>query len=198
MERRFNSAHDIEVEERDNQTRFTGIASVFYDGTPATEYTLWEKPNSRAVERIMPEAFDKALAEDHDVRALFNHDPNWLLGRSSSGTLSLSKEGKGLRYRIQYDPSDDQHRAVAAKIKRGDLTGSSFGFQVTEQTWTRDGNTDVRSIKSVRLLDVSPVTFPAYENGTTIGMRNVESITEAEKAFELYETQRRIANKPTI
>lgn len=190
MERRFTTEHDTQIEERDNTQRITGIASVFYDGTPNTEYILWQRSSGKAVERIMPTAFDRALAEKDDVRALFNHDPNFLLGRTSAGTLTLSKEAKGLRYRVNFDHTDPDHQKVVAKIRRGDLTGSSFGFTVDGEEWRKEDGTEVRYITSVRLLDVSPVVFPAY-GSTTVGVRSADDATEAERSFARYQTEKR-------
>ncbi len=188
MERRYNEHHDTQIEERDNVQRITGIASVFYDGTPATEYTLWDKPSGRAVERILPTAFDRALSEKDDVRALFNHDPNFLLGRTSAGTLTLSKEQRGLRYRVQFDHTDPDHQKVASKIRRGDLNGSSFGFIVDADEWRKEDGHEVRYVKSVRLLDVSPVVFPAY-GSTSVGLRQADGIDEAQRSYQRHQTE---------
>src|ERR1700728_2523684 len=82
----------------DGTSEICGYGAVFYDGTPDTEYPMWPG----AVERIMPGAFDRALRED-DVRGLFNHDPNLLLGRTASGTMRLRVDDVGLWYSI--DPA---------------------------------------------------------------------------------------------
>lgn len=111
-------------------------------------------------EVIEPGAFSEAILND-DVRALFNHDPNVVLGRTPK-TLRLREDENGLYYEI--DPPDTQAaRDLLVSLRRGDISQSSFGFTVTSQQW--DGSNQdyvVRRIKSVRLFDVSPVTFPAY------------------------------------
>ena len=95
-----------------------------------------------------------------------------MLGRCSAGTLRLSIDDVGLRYEI--DPPDTQSgRDCVTSIERGDMTGSSFGFNVTSQAW-RDESVDdeqysIREITGVELFDVSPVTYPAYE-GTSTGV----------------------------
>lgn len=134
-----------------------GYASVFYDGTEDSQFRLGEN----LVERIIPGAFDAALERGDDVRALFNHDPNLVLGRTPK-TLSLSVDKKGLRYEI--DAGTTLGRQVAESVSRGDITGSSFGFIVDEDTIAKDGKENVREIRKVTLIDVSPVTFPAYES----------------------------------
>lgn len=103
METRSNS-----LEIRATNDAIRGIAAVFYDGTPNTEYPLWKG----TVERIDERAFDNAINKQADVRALFNHDANWLLGRTSNQTLTLRKDDTGLRYSIPYDANDEQHRTI--------------------------------------------------------------------------------------
>jgi uncharacterized protein len=168
--------------------RIVGTASVYYDGTDATEFILWDDRGDRCVERILPGAFDRALKQKDDVRALFNHDPNQLLGRVASGTLLLTSNSGGLDYTI--DPPDTQlARDLAAWIARGDITGSSFTFSIDEQSFSyqkRDGGVlYVREVKAVRLFDVGPVTFPAYA-GASVGVRAAGDISEARAAFDAW------------
>ena len=138
--------------------RIRGLAAVYYDGTEATQFELWEG----AVERIMPGAFADALRGQGDVRALFNHDPNLVLGSTAAGTLKLSDDPRGLRYEI--DPPDTQPaRDLVQSIQRGDVKGSSFAFRVLDQQWKTEDGIDIRLIERVELFDVGPVTFPAYE-----------------------------------
>lgn len=157
-----------------------GYAAVFYDASDldGTQYQLWED----IVERVMPGAFDRAISEAHDARGLFNHDPNWLLGRVSSGSVRLSVDSVGLAYEIDVNEADPQWQSVAAKIDRGDITGSSFGFIVRKATWLEDGEGDkriwYRQIEDVDLYDVSPVTWPAY-TGTSAGRDFGQSDREA-------------------
>ena len=149
-----------------------GLASCFYRADqPGTEYELWRDDDYRVVERIMPTAFDSCLAQGAslDCAGLFNHDPNCLLGRTTSGTMTLRKTSAGLEYTIA--PSNTSvGRDVIASIERGDLRGSSFSFTVNDQgqRFVRTGKLVVREILSVeRLYDVGPVTFPAYGSATT-------------------------------
>jgi HK97 family phage prohead protease len=144
----------------------TGYAAVFYDANdPGTEYRLYDD----LVERIMPGAFTRALSDD-DVRALFNHDANHVLGRTLAGTCRLSVDAKGLRYEV--DPPDTQTaRDLVASIRRGDITGSSFGFVPRSTTYRKDdAGGYVLERNDVQLFDVSPVTFPAYAS-TQAGVR---------------------------
>lgn len=123
-------------------------------------------------EVIQPGAFEEAIERD-DVRALWNHDSNIVLGRNVSGTLSLREDEIGLAYAVE--PPDTQlvRDMVLSPIKRGDVTGSSFGFRVDRSTETPlDGGGILRSIEALELVDVSPVTFPAYPDAT-VALRGV-------------------------
>jgi uncharacterized protein len=117
-------------------------------------------------ERINSGAFTRTLAEGADVRALINHNPDLVLGRSTAGTLRLKEDSIGLRMEI--DPPDTQAaHDVMTSISRGDVTHGSFRFRVRDDNWkTEDGGT-VRELQDVDLADVSVVTFPAYEDTVT-------------------------------
>lgn len=113
-------------------------------------------------------AFDDAIKND-DVRALWNHDPNYPLGRTKAGTLRLSKDKTGLVSEIDLP---DSAFMVKEAIKRGDVDQMSFGFSVLEEEWQkREGKPDLRTLKKVKLFDVSPVTYPANPN-TDIALRS--------------------------
>lgn len=113
------------------------------------------------VETIEPGAFAKTIQEA-DVRALFNHDPNYLLGRNRSGTLRLEEDETGLHYEVDL-PDTQAGRDVAHLLERGDISGSSFGFRTITDEWGEtDSGFPLRTLRSVALLDVSPVVYPAY------------------------------------
>lgn len=157
----------IKQREDGGQT-ITGYAAVFYDGTPATEYELW----NGLVERVFPDAFMNALARPDDVRGLFNHDPNEIIGRNTAGTMRLSTDSTGLKYEIDMPKTADAEK-IRVAIERGDVSGSSFSFDVEKQTFVVESkDLEVREIHGVFLFDVGPVVFPAY-TGTTAGTRSV-------------------------
>jgi HK97 family phage prohead protease len=115
------------------------------------------------VEQVAPGAFKKTIQEA-DVRALYNHDPSMVLGRNKSGTLRLSEDNVGLHYQVDL-PDTTYARDLAISMERGDVSQSSFGFRVipggdgwgfTEQDYP------LRTLGEVQLMDVSPVTYPAY------------------------------------
>ena len=126
------------------------------------------------LERLAPTAFDAALANpDTDVRALLNHDPNLLLGRQSAGTVRLGTDSSGLVFEVDL-PDTSYARDLRVLVERGDLNGASFGFVPGEDEWTRQSGRQVRTHTSVkRLVDVSPVTFPAYTS-TDVALRTFE------------------------
>lgn len=168
---------DDEEGRDDGPGTIEGYAAVFHaEGDPGTEYELWSDPGMRAVERVARGAFSRAIKDGDDCRACFNHEANNLLGRTASGTLRLSEDERGLRYENDL-PDTQLGRDVAQLIDRGDVTGSSFGFVVEQESWRETDNPDgsrlaVRTIEGVRLLDVGPVTYPAYA-GTSAGGRSV-------------------------
>lgn len=108
------------------------------------------------VEIIKKGAFAKTLGEA-DVRALWNHDPNYVLGRNKSGTLNLTEDKRGLAVEIQ-PPETQWARDLLTSMQRGDVNQMSFGFQVVKDTWVDN----IRTLHEVKLFDVSVVTFPAY------------------------------------
>lgn len=117
------------------------------------------------VEVVSPRAFRKTLKEA-DVLALFNHDPAQLLGRTDARTLRLSVDEEGLRYEVDL-PDTTLGRDVAELLRRGDLQGSSFGFQVIRDSWAElEDGTPLRTLEEVRLFDVGPVTSPAYPDAS--------------------------------
>lgn len=181
MERRaLGGSCNIETR-ADGSRVLVGYAAVFYrDGDPGTEYALWRG----AVERVAPTAFDRALSRPDDVRGTVNHSPQHILGRTASGTMRLSKDARGLRYEIDI-PDTQAGRDIDESVSRGDVTGSSFSFAVDGELWQRDdeNNREIRILTDVRLYDVGPVTFPAYE-GTSAGVRAEGDAKDAEVSHQ--------------
>jgi uncharacterized protein len=173
-ERRFLAAAraDLRIEKRDGEpTAVEGYGAVFYRaGDPGTEYELFQD----YYERILPGAFDGQLAAD--VKSLFNHDSNWVLGRTKAdpATLKISVDEVGLRYRVTPPDTQAVRDQVLTPIQRGDVDGSSFMFWPIRTSWVtdvRDGREiSIRQLEKVTLLELGPVTFPAYK-GTSAGVR---------------------------
>ncbi|MFF4818082.1 HK97 family phage prohead protease [Kitasatospora sp. NPDC001309] len=145
------------------------------------------------VETIQPGAFTRALDEAHDVRALFNHDPNMVLGRTTAGTLRLEQDSIGLRYEVDL-PNTSAGRDLAESLRRGDISQSSFGFRTIQDDWSYDGDgRDLRKLMDLTLYDVSPVTYPAYlDTNSGIAQRSLakaraerEPVAKSLRAYEL-------------
>ena len=130
------------------------------------------------IEQIERGAFKEAI-ERSDVRALFNHDDNFILARTASGTLKLYEDERGLKYEFEA-PKTTAGNDLLEMIKRGDISQSSFGFTVEEDDWSNRDGMAFRKIKKVkRLYDVSPVTFPAYPEAS-VAVRKLEQLKQAE------------------
>jgi HK97 family phage prohead protease len=129
-------------------------------------------------ERIQPGAFAQTIKND-DIRALFNHDPNLVLGRNAAGTLSLKEDDNGLYMEIE-PPDTTIANDVLASIVRGDVTQASFAFRTLDDAWETNDGEEVRILKRVQLFDVSPVTFPFYEN-TDVALRSMEERLKSQK-----------------
>lgn len=118
-------------------------------------------------ERIRPGAFEKSLGDD--IRSVWNHNADYVLGRVKAGTLELVEDERGLAVAIR-PPNTQWARDFTASIERGDVDQMSFAFQVVREDWQMLPLGPVRELIEVRLYEVSPVTFPAYPQ-TEIGLR---------------------------
>lgn len=147
------------------------------------------------IEYIAPGAFGKSLANGDDVRALGHHASQQVIGRRSAKTLRLSEDDKGLAVEIDL-PDTTFGRDLLTLIRRGDLDGMSFGFEVVAHKWTTETHkgvkVDRRDLLEVNLFEVSVVTWPAYPE-TEVTARSISDIlatrekqgpTEAERVME--------------
>ena len=149
--------NEFEVRAVGNATTIVGYASVF---------NSLSQNLGGFVEQVAPGAFKKTILEA-DVRALFNHDPNFVLGRNKAGTLRMMEDGKGLAYEVDL-PDTQQARDLAESMRRGDISQSSFGFRVIRDSWGVTGDDyPLRTLEEVALYDVSPVTYPAYTEASS-------------------------------
>ncbi len=158
------------------------------------------------IERIDPGAFGlvaerRGRKSPLETRALFNHDPNHVLGRFPT-TLRMKVDERGLRYEIL---PPETRRDIVELIQRGDIRGSSFSFMVDEQdqTWSMEEGRTIRTINRVKaLIDVGPVTFPAYpDTHVEVAKRSYEQWMEkstAEKAAEQIARSRALAERRAI
>lgn len=151
----------------------------------AARFNSLSNPLGGFVEKIARGAFAKAIGRD-DVRALFNHDSNLILGRNKSGTLVLSEDENGLYCEIT-PPDTTVGRDLVESIKRGDIDGMSFAFSPVDDSWGKtDDGVPLRTLREVALYDVSPVTFPAYPE-TSVSARSAmfpDGVPEVPKDIE--------------
>lgn len=160
IEERFIPFTEFELrEDGEKPPELVGHASVFNQETIISNwFDEWR-------EVVAPGAFRKTLKEA-DIRALWNHDPNIVLGRNKAGTLEMKEDDIGL-YTVIRPPDNEWGRPVLDAVRRGDVTGMSISFQVVKESveHPKDGSQELprRTIKEAKLFDVSPVTFPAFE-----------------------------------
>ena len=162
------------VELRTSEVRAAGDDSLVIEGYAANFDTETDLGYFR--ETIARGAFDDVLEDD--VRLLLNHD-GAPMARTTNGTLELSVDENGLKYRAALADTQDG-RDLYKLIKRGDISQSSFAFTISDEKWSEDRST--RTVQKMgRLLDVSPVTYPAYAT-TTVSARNMATAkAEAEE-----------------
>ncbi len=162
LERRTLSV-EVEAREADDGPVLTWYPAVF---------DKWSEDMGFR-EIIRPGAFTKTLQEA-DIRGLFNHDPNYVLGRNRSDTLRLVEDVRGLLAEAR--PPDTQWaRDLMVTVGRGDVNQGSFGFSVPRgrDRWAEGDEGLEREILEARLFDVSVVTFPAYPDAAGVQLRSL-------------------------
>jgi HK97 family phage prohead protease len=185
IERRFVTTEVRLSDGSDDQALLgsvSGYAAMYYNGNDRnlSQPIGRTKAGILVRERLASGCFTRVLSKNPDVQILFNHDPNLILGRTSSGTARVGESPIGLHFSCNLG-KQSYAQDLRESIRRGDVNQCSFGFVVDpddggEEDWTKetDSNGDLyacRTIKHVsRLLDCSPVTYPAYKStmcGTT-------------------------------
>lgn len=167
MEQRVNTA-GFEVREESDGMHFTGYAALFDSPSEPLPFT----------ERIAKGAFKRSLSARNDIKFLWNHDSGEILGSTRARTMTLSEDDRGLKVEGML-PNTSRGRDVAELLKRGDVDAMSFGFSVPQggDTWSNDGSE--RTLRSVRLHEVSVVAWPAYTaTGGTVSVRKFQKVAE--------------------
>lgn len=173
LERRIFPDQELRIEgEGDASPTLVGHAAVFNTLTEE----LWGFQ-----ERVAPGAFAESIKKD-DVRALFNHDPNLVLGRNTAGTLEMREDNKGLWIRNTL-PNTETGREVAELVRRGDVSQMSFAFMTIDASWETKDEIEIRTLEKVQLFDVSPVTYPAYPT-TGVSLRAFQVAIDELKDFK--------------
>ena len=172
----YRTSH-VKLRERDDneELRIEGYFVVYDDET-----MLWDG----VYEKIDRNAFEGEL--DKDVRALAGHDREKVLGRVKNNTLTLRSDEKGLWGSILINKDDPEAFSLYQKVKRGDIDQCSFGFIPTEEERESRSNGELFIVKRCKLIEVSVVAFPAYEN---------TSVSARKKAFEEEEKKKSIMRR---
>lgn len=168
IERRYCQNTEIRVNNDDGKKRLKGRAAVF---------NSLSQDLGGFKEKIDHGAFTNTL-KSADIRALWNHDPSYILGRTKNRTLSLEEDAYGLNVEI-LPPDTQWARDFTESINRGDVTQMSFGFKVISDRWEKKEDKNIRILEEIELYDVSPVTFPAYLE-TNIEARSSWSLSDVE------------------
>jgi HK97 family phage prohead protease len=180
----------IEVETRDDgKKKLRGHAAVF---------NALSEDLGGFREQITPGAFTDALTTD-DVRLLINHD-GLPLARNLSGTLKLTEDARGLAIEADLDEDDPDVQRLLPKLLRGDVNQMSFGFSVRPggQDWAKnDEGQTIRTLKKLRLFDVSVVTYPAYTQ-TDVAVRELRTWEQSLKAPTPYRLMRALERQASI
>lgn len=175
FERRM-AVTDLEVRDDPAGPVLTGYASTFNDPYDMGWYT----------ETIDPGAFKRTLGQKPDVRLLINHD-GLPLARTTSGTMTLDTDEKGLRVSATLDPTDPDVQSLIPKMKRGDLNQMSFGFRTIEDSWSKDMSKRTMLSLDLNDGDTSIVTYPANPGAMAAmrsGGRAVDAIASALRCLE--------------
>lgn len=175
MEKRYLHMHDIKTRSAgDEEKVIEGYFAVFNE-----VYRVWDD----VTESIAPGAFTDSL--NGDIRALYNHNTDQILGRTSAGTLTLKQDEKGLWGQIKVNERDTEAVNVYERIARGDITGCSFGFDIeSEEVRVNDDGSVHWTITKVNpLYEVSPCVFPAYEQ-TSVESRGKEARVVRKRELE--------------
>lgn len=182
MEQRILQMKDMKTREENGKRYLEGYFAVF--GEP---YQVWDG----WVETIERGAFARYLASGEDVKVLWNHDSNIVLGSTGNGTAALREDETGLFGSVEINEADQEAVNGYARVSRGDVTGCSFGFDIArqEEWWDEEGVYHTKITEVDPLYEVSPCTFPAYK-ATSISARNQESFESAKERFESAKEQK--------
>lgn len=181
IERRIVPTAGIELRSKDGKP-YDGQGQPYITWYPA----VFNEPTDLGYTRevVRPGAFTKTLRDGADVRALVNHNPDYVLGRTKSGTLELVEDERGLRARVAV-PNTSWAKDLLETLKRGDVDQGSFGFRVIRDRWERDENgNDMRELIEVALFDVSIVTFPAYPQTEVTEVQVRSAIAELQASID--------------
>jgi len=128
-------------------------------------------------EEIASGAFTESL-RNSDIRVLYNHNSDIVLGREKSHTAVISERSDGVYCKISINQSDTEALNIYERVKRGDISGNSFGFYPTKEIYRDKGNDEIKVVVTEgELVELSVCPFPAYEQ---------TNISARKKSYEEY------------
>ena len=174
---------NAKIREESGKRYLEGYFAVF--GEP---YQVWDG----WIEMIERGAFARYLASGSDVKVLWNHDSNIVLGSTGNGTATLHEDETGLFGSVEINENDSEAVSAYARVARGDVDGCSFGFDIArqEEWWDEEGIYHTKITEIDPLYEVSPCTFPAYK-ATSISARAKDSLEDAKKRYEEAKEQKK-------
>jgi hypothetical protein len=160
MEKRILAPQTVEIRARDDGKSVIEGYVVKWNQRSHVMMDWW---GDKFVERVAKGAFSRSLSEKEDIKAFWNHNSDMVLGSTKAGTLQLSEDDVGLRYSID-PPETTWGRDCMESIRRGDVSGTSFGFFVRKDDWEYLAEEDIyqRTLLDIDLIEISPTPLPAY------------------------------------
>lgn len=182
MERRIIDRAEFQTREENGKRYLDGYFAVFNE--PYEVFPGW-------IEEIAPGAFSRSLREGKDVKVLWNHNDDIVLGSTGNRTASLTEDEHGLHGPVEINEEDQDAKNAFARVARGDVRGCSFGFAIREmeERWDENGIYHTR-LTDIDLYEVSPCTFPAYTQ-TSIQARAKESLEKARETLKQKQEEKR-------
>lgn len=183
MKRRIMKMKNAKIREEGGKRYLEGYFAVFGE-----LYQVWDG----WIETIERGAFARYLASGEDVKVLWNHDSNIVLGSTENGTASLREDESGLFGSVEINENDSEAVSAYARVARGDVDGCSFGFDIArqEEWWDDEGIYHTKITEVDPLYEVSPCTFPAYK-ATSISARAKDSLNDAKKRYKEAQEQKK-------
>ena len=176
----YFTCEDIEIRAEGEKKTLRGYAAIF---------DKLSSPLMGFREKIRAGAFKESINKEN-IRALWNHNTDLVLGSTKNNTLRLEEDTRGLKFEIDL-PDTQWGRDAAVSVSRGDVDGMSFAFNVKKQEWDEsDINNVVRTLVDVDLHEISPTAFPAYPQ-TKVTARSVKEDYEDYFTEQLKEEEKR-------
>ena len=172
IEYRDRGLPEIELREHEDEDAKLGGLGI--------PFGQWSEDLGGFREQILPGAF-KASLETDDIRSLFNHDSNFVLGRKSAGTLRLSEDKRGISYEVDL-PATTWAKDLAESIRRGDIRENSFAMFVTDDLFEERDGMMWRTVRVAQLKEIGPQPFPAYPQ-SDVAVRSLAAVVERGRAM---------------